>query len=73
MGTRHGPLLSGILCPSCERRGYRVLALDFIGHGLSDRVVNQQLLTSELHMATIKVLFDQVLSKSSGPVIIARS
>ena len=58
------------LIPILEAHQYHPIALDFIGHGLSDRLLERSFLNVELHMATIKVFFDQVLSKLSGPIIV---
>ncbi|GIC92436.1 haloalkane dehalogenase family protein [Aspergillus udagawae] len=44
--------------PALVERGHEVYALDWLGHGRSDKIVRPEAITFELHMRTLKQFFE---------------
>lgn len=59
----HFPLLWCLLTdvqvfPALVERGHEVYALDWLGHGRSDKIIRPEAITFELHMRTLQQFFE---------------
>lgn len=51
--------------------GHEIFALDWLGHGLSDKPKNRQSVTFELHMRTLVAFFNHVQLRDA--ILVAHS
>ncbi|XBQ93552.1 hypothetical protein V6000_009017 [Aspergillus fumigatus] len=51
-------LTDGQVFPALVERGHEVYALDWLGHGRSDKITRPEAITFELHMRTLQQFFE---------------
>lgn len=66
-GTPAWSFLYRRVVPGLLDAGYRVVALDQIGFGRSDKLTNIEAYSHELHVATVLLLLEKLDLKVSGP------
>jgi pimeloyl-ACP methyl ester carboxylesterase len=56
------------MLPKLVEKGHEIYALDWLGHGRSDKMRNAELISFELHMQTLRSFFKHVDLQSAHVV-----